>query len=51
VINVLARPAVKTHLDREGIETESMTPEAYTSFIHAKVAKWGPIARDVAKTK
>ncbi len=51
VINVLTRPAVKTHLDREGIETEPMTPEAYTSFIQAEVAKWGPIARDVVKIK
>jgi tripartite-type tricarboxylate transporter receptor subunit TctC len=51
VIKVLARPAVKSHLDREGIEMESMTPEAYTAFIEADVSKWGPIARDVMQPK
>jgi tripartite-type tricarboxylate transporter receptor subunit TctC len=47
VIAVLARPDMKAHLLREGIETEPMTPEGYTSFIQAELAKWRPIVQSV----
>jgi tripartite-type tricarboxylate transporter receptor subunit TctC len=51
VIQLLAHPAVKAHLDREGIETEPMTPEAYTSFIQAEFDKWRPIVKSVGLAK
>lgn len=47
VIRILARPEVKKHLDREGIETETMTPEAYTAFVKAEYDKWRPIVESV----
>lgn len=51
VIQVLARPEVKAHLDREGIETEPMTPEAYTAFVQAEFDKWRPIVKSVGLVK
>ena len=51
MIRVLARPEVKAYLDREGIETEPMKPEAYTSFIQAEFDKWRPIVRSVGLAK
>jgi tripartite-type tricarboxylate transporter receptor subunit TctC len=50
-IRVLARPEVKAHFDREGIESEAMTPEAYTAFVQAEFDKWRPIVKSVGLVK
>jgi tripartite-type tricarboxylate transporter receptor subunit TctC len=50
-IRVLKRREVKAYLDREGIETEPMTPEAYTAFVQAEFDKWRPIVESVGLVK
>ena len=47
VIKALARTEVMAHLNREGIETQPMTPEAFTSFVQAEFDKWRPIVNSV----
>jgi tripartite-type tricarboxylate transporter receptor subunit TctC len=44
---LLERPAVRKQLEREGVETGSMTPEAYTAFIRREIEKWAPIASGI----
>jgi tripartite-type tricarboxylate transporter receptor subunit TctC len=48
IAEVLRTPALKTRLALEGIETEDMSPQQYTAFIASELARWGPIAHQLA---
>jgi tripartite-type tricarboxylate transporter receptor subunit TctC len=47
IITALATPEVRKKLDQEAIETEKMSPEAFTKFVESEIGRWGPIAKDV----
>jgi tripartite-type tricarboxylate transporter receptor subunit TctC len=36
---------VRSRLEREGIETEKMSPDEFTRFVASEIAKWTPIAK------
>ena len=38
-------PDVKQRLEREAIDPEPFTPEQFTAFVRAEVARWTPIAK------
>ena len=42
-------PEVRKRLAADGIETRTMTPAEYTSFIASEVTKWSPIAKRKAQ--
>jgi tripartite-type tricarboxylate transporter receptor subunit TctC len=45
IVAALDRPAVRSRLEREGIETEKMSPDEFTRFVASEIAKWTPIAK------
>ena len=45
IVAALDRPAVRSRLEREGIETEKMSPDEFTRFVANEIAKWTPIAK------
>jgi tripartite-type tricarboxylate transporter receptor subunit TctC len=40
---------VQKRLELEGMETEKMSPEEFTKFVAAELAKWGPVAKATFK--
>jgi len=47
VAAMLDRPDVRKRLARDAVETKTMSPEEFTQFVAAEIAKWGPIAKRV----
>jgi tripartite-type tricarboxylate transporter receptor subunit TctC len=47
VTKALARPEIIAQLRREGIETQPMSAEVFTSFVQAEFDKWLPIVKDL----
>src|SRR5262245_3439521 len=47
IIKALDHPDVRRKLDQEAMETEKMSPEAFTKFVEQEIARWGPIAKQV----
>ena len=47
IIKALDTPEVRRKLDQEAIETEKMSPEAFTRFVESEIGRWGPIAKQV----
>jgi tripartite-type tricarboxylate transporter receptor subunit TctC len=45
VREALAAPELRERLAAEGIEPNDMDPAAFTRFVRAEVARWGPIAK------
>jgi tripartite-type tricarboxylate transporter receptor subunit TctC len=45
IVAALDRPALRSRLEREGIETEKMSPDEFTRFVAGEIAKWTPIAK------
>jgi tripartite-type tricarboxylate transporter receptor subunit TctC len=45
IVATFDRPAVRSRLEREGIETEKMSPDEFTRFVAGEIAKWTPIAK------
>jgi tripartite-type tricarboxylate transporter receptor subunit TctC len=45
IVAALDRAAVRSRLEREGIETEKMSPDDFTRFVAGEIAKWAPIAK------
>jgi tripartite-type tricarboxylate transporter receptor subunit TctC len=48
VIQVLDRPAVRERIQRDAIETRSMSPEEITAFMASELQSWGPLAKQLA---
>jgi tripartite-type tricarboxylate transporter receptor subunit TctC len=44
---MLERPDIRTRLDRDAIETRTMSPEEFTRFVADEIDKWGPVAKRV----
>jgi tripartite-type tricarboxylate transporter receptor subunit TctC len=44
---MLERPEVRNRLDRDSIETRTMTSEEFTQFVAGEIAKWTPVAKRV----
>jgi len=40
---------VQKRLELEGMETEKMSPDEFTKFVAAELAKWGPVAKATFK--
>jgi tripartite-type tricarboxylate transporter receptor subunit TctC len=38
---------VRKKLEQESMETEKMSPEAFTRFVESEIGRWGPIAKQV----
>jgi tripartite-type tricarboxylate transporter receptor subunit TctC len=51
VAQMLQRPDIRQRLDRDAIETQTMTPEQFTQFVAGEIDKWGPIAKRVMPGK
>ncbi len=49
IVKALGTPEVRKKLDQEAIETEKMSPEAFTRFVETEIGRWGPIAKQVVK--
>jgi tripartite-type tricarboxylate transporter receptor subunit TctC len=47
VAQMLERPDIRTRLDRDAIETRTMSPEEFTRFVAGEIDKWGPVAKRV----
>jgi tripartite-type tricarboxylate transporter receptor subunit TctC len=47
VAAMLQRPDIKARLDHDAIETQAMSPDEFTQFVAAEIAKWGPVAKRV----
>jgi tripartite-type tricarboxylate transporter receptor subunit TctC len=47
VAQMLERPDIRARLDRDAIETRTMTPEEFTRFVAGEIDKWGPVAKRV----
>jgi tripartite-type tricarboxylate transporter receptor subunit TctC len=45
IVAALDRPALRSRLEREGIETEKMSPDEFTRFVASEIAKWTLIAK------
>lgn len=48
VSEVLGRPAVRERIQRDAIETRTMSPEEYTAFMERELQSWGPLAKQLA---
>jgi len=48
VAEVLRRPAVRERLQRDAMETRTMSPEEYTAFMESELQSWGPLAKQLA---
>ena len=48
VSDVLQRPAVRERIQRDAIETKTMSPEDYTAFMESELQSWGPLAKQLA---
>jgi tripartite-type tricarboxylate transporter receptor subunit TctC len=46
IISALDTPQVRKRLEFDAMETEKKSPEEFTRFVEAEIAKWGPIAKD-----
>jgi tripartite-type tricarboxylate transporter receptor subunit TctC len=47
VPKIMALPQVREKLDRDAIETQTMSPEEVTAYMASETQKWGPIAKRV----
>jgi tripartite-type tricarboxylate transporter receptor subunit TctC len=47
VAGMLGEPEVKKRLERDAIETRTMSPEEFTRFVAGEIDKWAPVARRV----
>jgi tripartite-type tricarboxylate transporter receptor subunit TctC len=47
VAKMLALPEVRKRLDRDAVETRTMSPEEFTHFMASEIAKWTPVAKRV----
>ena len=48
VAAVLDAPIVRAWLERWGMSTENMSPDALTAFVEAEVRKWEPLVSRAA---
>jgi tripartite-type tricarboxylate transporter receptor subunit TctC len=48
IVSALNTPAMRQRLEAEGIETERMSADEFTSFVASEIAKWTPVAKSVA---
>ena len=48
VSEVLRRPAVRERIQRDAIETKTMSAEEYTAFMESELQSWGPLAKQLA---
>jgi len=48
VSEVLRRPAVRERIQRDAIETKTMSPEEYTAYMASELQSWGPLAKQLA---
>jgi len=51
VAAMLERPEIRQRLDRDAIETRTMTPEQFTQFVAGEIDKWAPVAKRVMPAK
>src|SRR5215475_1091882 len=47
VAAMLELPDVKKRLERDAIETRTMSPEEFTRFVAGEIDKWAPVAKRV----
>jgi tripartite-type tricarboxylate transporter receptor subunit TctC len=47
VSEVLRRPAVRERIQRDAIETRTMSPEEYTAYMASELQSWGPLAKQL----
>ena len=47
VATMLERPEVRKRLERDSIETQTMSSEEFTQFVAGEIAKWTPVAKRV----
>jgi tripartite-type tricarboxylate transporter receptor subunit TctC len=47
VAQMLERPDIRARLDRDAIETRTMSPDEFTRFVADEIDKWGPVAKRV----
>jgi tripartite-type tricarboxylate transporter receptor subunit TctC len=47
VAAMLDHPDVRKRLARDAVETKAMSPQEFTQFLAAEIAKWAPVARRV----
>jgi tripartite-type tricarboxylate transporter receptor subunit TctC len=47
VAAMLEQPEVKKRLERDAIETRTMSPEEFTRFVAGEIDKWTPVAKRV----
>jgi tripartite-type tricarboxylate transporter receptor subunit TctC len=50
IVKVLGLPETKQKLAEQGVEAAPNTPEQFTAFIAAEIAKWGKVARSAGIT-
>jgi tripartite-type tricarboxylate transporter receptor subunit TctC len=43
IVTVMAKPEVQARMRRDGLLTESMSPEAFTKFVASESARWTPL--------
>jgi tripartite-type tricarboxylate transporter receptor subunit TctC len=48
IVAALGTPAMRQRLEAEGIETEKMSADEFTSFVASEIARWTPVAKSVA---
>jgi tripartite-type tricarboxylate transporter receptor subunit TctC len=48
VTEVFRRPAVRERIQRDAIETKTMSPEEYTAFMASELQSWGPLGKQLA---
>jgi tripartite-type tricarboxylate transporter receptor subunit TctC len=47
VAAMLQLPDVRKRLDRDAVETQTMSPDEFTRFVADEIAKWAPVAKRV----
>ena len=47
-LRAMELPEVQKRLALDAIETRVMSPQEYTAFIEAEIARWAPLARSLA---
>ena len=48
IVAALGTPAMRQRLEAEGIETEKMSADEFTSYVASEIARWTPVAKSVA---
>jgi tripartite-type tricarboxylate transporter receptor subunit TctC len=44
---MLEHPDVRARLERDAVETRTMSSEEFTQFVASEIARWAPVAKRV----